>query len=336
MVACATLGAAIVVLVTLLAISAGSDGAVSVLIGSLGSERIAGLALIAALASLALGLCLIPVSRLWLLVVVPARLAAIAGTCLAGLAWMLTSSATVVPLVSAGCETGYVVEEESFLLLGSGTVYRTNGIFVNAVEQTGGDDGYHPFADGAYTVKADSDSLRVWYTFNFDYSGAPVVTDREPDFVLPKLTDRTLACGVSSGTREPSPTPSTAPVYSIDEAAAGIADMTALSLASAVGPVYDTAGSLLDPQRVETVSTACGDDGARIGIGLEFETADNAASLARILQAWDSAGYAPDRAMQEDIRYSTTLPIEKMSIRDSTTIDGLIRMQLTSQCSATK
>lgn len=37
--------------------------------------------------------------------------------------------------------------------------------------------------------------------------------------------------------------------------------------------------------------------------------------------------------MQEDIRHSETLPIEKMSIRDSTSIDGLIRMQITSQCS---
>lgn len=34
------------------------------------------------------------------------------------------------------------------------------------------------------------------------------------------------------------------------------------------------------------------------------------------------------------IRYSDALPVEKMSIRDSTTIDGLIHMQVTSQCSA--
>lgn len=336
LVAAAILAAAIAVLVALLAISTGSTGEVSVLIGTLGSDRLAGLAIATALTSLAFGLCLIPVSRRWLLLMIPARLAAIASVCLAGLAWLLTSSVTVVPLVSAGCETGYVVEEDSFLLAGWGTVYRTDGIFVTAVEQTGGDDGYHPFADGAYAVVDDGDALRVWYSFNSDYMAAPIATDGEPAFTLPKLTDRAFSCGVSAGTREPSPTPPPPPVYSTDEARAGVAEMMAASLAAAVGPVSDTTGNPIDPQKLETVTTACGDNGARIGVGVEFTTADNAASLARILRAWDAAGYSPDRAMQEDIRYSDTLPIEKMSIRDSTTIDGLIRMGITSQCSMTK
>lgn len=336
LVAGATLAAAIAVLATLLAISTGSDGRVSVLIGTLGSDRLAGLALIIAFASLALGLCLIPVPRPWLLLFVPARLVAIAAVCLSGFVWLLTSSATVVPLVSGGCETGYVVEEESFLLLGSGTVYRTDGIFVTAVERTGGDDGYHPFADGAYAVVADGDELLVWYTFNFDYTAAPVATDREPDFTLAKLIDQTFSCDVSAGTRKPSPTPSAPPIYSTDEIRAGLADMMAASLTAAVGPVYDTTGNPIDPQDLEAAPTACADNGARVGIAVEFETADNAASLTQILQAWDAAGYSPDRAMQEDIRYSDTLPIEKMSIRDSTTIDGFIRMQITSQCSVTE
>ncbi len=135
---------------------------------------------------------------LWL---VPARVLTIAVACFAGFVWCVTSSATVVPLVNAGCETGYVVVEESFMLAGWGTVYRTDGIFVTAVEKTLGDDGYHPFADGAYAVVDDGESLRVWHGIAFDYSAAPVSTDRDPDFVLAKLTDRTFSCGVSTGAR---------------------------------------------------------------------------------------------------------------------------------------
>lgn len=330
----ATFAAAVAVLVFLLAISTGSNGQVSVLIGTMGSSRIGTVAVVAALTSLAVGLCLIPVSRIWLLVMVPARLAAIAAACLAGFVWVLTSSATVVPLISAGCETGYVIEEDSFLLAGWGTVYRTDGIFATAVERTGGDDGYHPFADGAYAVAGDGDALPVWYSSSFDYLAAPTATDGEPAFTLPTRTDRAFSCGLSAGTREPSPTPPPRPVYTADEARAGVAEMVAASLAATAWSARNATGAIIDAQELELVTTACGEDGTRVGVGIEFTTDDNAASLARILQVWDAAGYSPDRAMQEDIRYSGTLPVEKTSIRDSTTIDGLIRMGISSRCSA--
>lgn len=76
----------------------------------------------------------------------------------------------------------------------------------------------------------------------------------------------------------------------------------------------------------------CGEVGARLAVDLAFSTGDNAASLVRILAAWDSAGYMPDRAMQEDFRYSTELPIERMRIRDSTTIDGMLHLKLETAC----
>lgn len=82
-------------------------------------------------------------------------------------------------------------------------------------------------------------------------------------------------------------------------------------------------------------ASPCGEVGARLSVDLAFSTGDNAASLVRILAAWDSAGYMPDRAMQEDIRYSTELPIERMSIRDSTSVDGMIHLTLESACAVT-
>ncbi len=183
-------------------------------------------------------------------------------------------------------------------------MYRTDGIFATAVERTGGDDGYHPFADGAYAVAGDGDALRVWYSSSFDYLAAPTATDGEPAFTLPTRTDRAFSCGLSAGTREPSPTPPPRPVYTADEARAGVAEMVAASLAATAGSARNATGAIIDAQELELVTTACGEDGTRVGVGIEFTTDDNAASLARILQVWDAAGYSPDRAMQEDIRYS--------------------------------
>lgn len=331
-VAGAVLGFAVAILVTLLFVSTASDGAAAVLVGTLDSNGLAGLSSIAGLAALSVGLCAIPVGRRALLLLVPARIAGIAGTALAGVVWLLTASATVVPLIADGCDTGYVVKEESFLLVGSGTVYRQDGLLVAAVARTSGDDGYHPFADGAYSVTASGASLDVWYSHDLDPFAAPVTTDRDPDLTLPILTGRTPACGLATGARTPIPATPTAPAYSANEARAALDSMVAASLDAAVGPVLDSAGQLLERRELAPVATACGEDGSRTGLAFTFKTADNAASLARILQIWDAEGYDADRAMQEDIRYSSSLPVERMSIRDSTTIDGLIHMQVTSRC----
>ena len=329
------LAASVAVIVTLLTIHTASNGEISVLIGTLGSDRLAGLALITALASLTVGIFLIPVRRPWLAILVPARLAGVAATCLAALAWMVTASATVVPLISAGCETGYVVEEESFLLSGRGTVYRTDGIFVTAVEQTTGDDGYHPFDDGAYAVEDGGDSLRVWYNVVSDDEGGPISTRGEPAFTLPKLRDRALACGFHVATRTTPPQPPTAPEYGIGELRGRVDEMIRESFAASVGSVRDGAGNALDSRGVMTGAETCADGGTRITAALDFTTTDNAVTLARILEAWDRAGYLADRAIQEDLRTSATLPVQQMSVRDSSTIDGLIHMQIASRCTVT-
>lgn len=331
LIAGAVLALALVVIVTLFVISAASDREVSVLIGTFGSVRMASLAVILALASLALGLCLVPVTRPWLVLLVPARLAAIVASSVAAFGWVITPSPTVVPLVSAGCETGYVVKETAFLHVASGTVYRTDGILVTAVGWVSGDDGYTPFDDGAYAVVDDGETLRVWYNVHFDRPGAPVLTDGAPDFTLPKLSDRTFACGISTHARTPQPQ-SPSPTAPMSDMQSSIREMVGVSLAATVGPVRDDKGDPIDPQAIAPVSSTCDAGGVRVEIALEFETADNASSLTRILSAWDAAGYARDRAMQEDIRYSESLPIERMAIRDSTSIDGLIHMKITSRC----
>ncbi|MBD3941897.1 hypothetical protein IF188_09345 [Microbacterium sp. NEAU-LLC] len=83
------------------------------------------------------------------------------------------------------------------------------------------------------------------------------------------------------------------------------------------------------------LTAACNEAGSRLTASLQLATGDNADSLTAILGAWDAAGYLPDRVMQEDIRDSTTLPIERTSIRDRTTIDGLPHLEVMGACSAT-
>jgi hypothetical protein len=97
-------------------------------------------------------------------------------------------------------------------------------------------------------------------------------------------------------------------------------------------PVLTQSGDPVAVDRIDVVSAPCGEVGARLSVDLSFTTGDNAASLERILAEWDRAGYLPDRAMNEDVRYSMTLPLARMSIRDTSTIDGLLHMRIDSAC----
>lgn len=223
------LAAAIALIFFLLRVHDSSDGAVSVLIGTFTSGRLVNLAALVGFCALGAGLCAVPVVRWWLLLVIPLRLAAIAAAVLAaGLAWM-TSSVSVVPLASAGCETGYVVVERSFLLGGSGTVYRVDGVYVTEVAHTIGDDGYHPFFDGAYTVQEKGDVLEVWYSVE-ENGGEPA-----------------SATGSHPQTR-PSPSPF-APIPRV-EVAADLADLVRASLGSDSGrdrPTHSHLSYAADP-----------------------------------------------------------------------------------------
>jgi hypothetical protein len=159
-------------------------------VGNLTSDRMAGLAVAFGLTLIATGLFLVR-GRGWLTVlVVLTRLVAIAAALLMWFLLWLTGGATITDLTSNGCSTGYVVEEESFMFGAWGTVYRDQGLILTAVETTSADDGYHPFADGAYVAKDEGSSLRVWYDFARALGDSHVVdTAVEPAFRLPALPD---------------------------------------------------------------------------------------------------------------------------------------------------
>lgn len=330
------LGAATALIAALQAVSGPSGGTTTVMIGALRSSELIMLATLVALVCLAVGLCAIPVRRVWLLLLVPARLAAVAvsgaGVLLAGL---LLTSATTVPLVSAGCDTGYVVREDAFLFATWGDVYRMDGILATKVARTSGDDGYQPFAEGAYAVTEEGGALRVWYDIVRDPYAGPVRTQGDPAFTLPVRADRVPGCGIAVPTRAPRATPAPVPTPpSAVEARMTLDERVAATVDAAVGPVRDATGEVFAPSSATPVTVPCDGGGERRAVALDLATADNAASLDRILAAWDTAGYARDRAMQEDIRYSDSLPVDLLSARDTTSVDGLLHLRITTRCTA--
>jgi hypothetical protein len=151
---------------------------------------------------------------------------------------------------------------------------------------------------------------------------------------LERLVERANAAVVNGPAVEPpSPRPSPPPTFTSTEVRAAIQKMAAVSQAAAVGPVTDATGVPVNLAEAVPVAAACQDSGSEVTVTLDFRSGENARSRERILAAWDAAGYAPDRTMQEDVRYSRTLPVASMSLRDSTTIDGLIHMDIVGQCS---
>ncbi|MET4705829.1 hypothetical protein [Frigoribacterium sp. UYMn621] len=149
---------------------------------------------------------------------------------------------------------------------------------------------------------------------------------------LDHLVERATAAIENGPAVEPTPSRQTPPQFTAQYVRSAIQEMAAVSQKAAVTPVTDAKGAVVNLAEIVPRSAACGDSGSQGSAQLDFRTGDNAESLARILAAWDSAGYAPDRAMQLDIRSSATLPVATMTIRDSTTIDGLIHLYLVGQC----
>jgi hypothetical protein len=78
----------------------------------------------------------------------------------------------------------------------------------------------------------------------------------------------------------------------------------------------------------------CGESGAQYSASLAIAVEENEHASERILAAWDEAGYSPDDAMQQHFRYSESLPVERMTLRDRTTIDGLIHLTFQSRCAS--
>lgn len=313
------------VAVAVMLVPARSDGVEQVILGSLPGDVLATRSVVASIVLLTVLVIAVPAPRWWLMLLVPLRVVGIAASVLGGVgAGLADDSAT--PIVADGCETGYVVNESAFLFAASGEVLRMDGVIGSRVARTTVDDGHKPFLSRSYLAVAEGDTLRVWQTVDSVFES--LTTSSEPAFVLPRLSYQT-GCGLAGG--EPRVAqPQTfddeeGPRQSVvGDSREQVSRMAALTVESAVGSAVDAAGA---PIRVPSASELPCD--GTTGIDLVFATDDNESSYAAILDAWSAAGYAADRAMQEDIRDDGTV---RLSARDRTTIDGMLHLQLGGAC----
>lgn len=322
------------------AVSSASAGAASVLIGPLDERSLLTLTPLLAFASLCVGLWGIEAPRGMLpLKVIGVVLAGCAGA-LAAFVSLITVDARVTPVLYAGCDTGYVVVERSFLMGSSGTVYRQDGAFIGTeVGRTSGDNGFQPFSMGGYAVTEEQGTLTVSYAVNRPVPSMGV-TGGGPSISLPVLDGRAPHCAPGAGSgptpapttpsAEPEPAPEPVTVTAIDR---DLREMIGASFAAASGTVVDASGAPLDASTLPISSAPCTDaPGTRREVQIGFRTGDNTRSLASILAVWDEAGYEKDRAMREDIRYSEDLPVSRVSLTDTSSIDGLLHLTSTSVC----
>ncbi|MFJ4038764.1 hypothetical protein ACIPVB_11840 [Microbacterium sp. NPDC090007] len=312
-------------------------GTREVLVGGWDAVALAVASVVAASVSILVLVLAVRAPGWWLALFVPLRLGATVAVLGALFAALLSAGGTVTPLVADGCRTGYVVAERAFLFSASVRVLRPDGLVAEEVASLATHDGHTPFRMGSYIAVDDDQVVEVWHTFDNDRER--LTADGEPDAVLPRIVDAADAtCGVPGG-REvgaaPVP-PANIPVPPSTETGEGpaqepardtraeVATMAATALNAAVGPITDAAGA---PVAVPSAGDLpC--DGST-GLALSLATADNAASYAAILAAFDAAGYASDRAIQEDLRSNGVV---LLSARDRSSIDGLLHFSLSAEC----
>ena len=325
------------VVVGQLGVSAATAGTATLLIGPLDERSLSTIAMLIAFLSLGTGLWSVDAPRWMLPLKIVGIVLAACAAALAALVITLVGDAKATPLLQGDCDTGYVVVEHRSLRGSSGTVYRQDGFIATSVARTSGDDAYEPFAMGGYAVTEADGTLSVSYAVNRPNSYANPAGTYASSFSVPVLEERTPQCGLEMhreppldpGPASPSaPAPATA--ASVDDE---MRELVGASFEAAAGTVLDASGAPLDVAALPLSSAPCTTaPGTRHEMQLDFRTDDNARSLDDILAVWDRAGYEQDRAMQEDIRYSEGRPVERMSIRDTSSVDGLLHLTVSSVC----
>jgi hypothetical protein len=151
------------------------------------------------------------------------------------------------------------------------------------------------------------------------------------------ITERALASARAEAAADvsapPEPTPTGPPPLALATVRDEMRRMLGITLAAVGDAPVDERGVVLSAGDVTLGASACGENGTVLSAAFAFRP-DEAAAGARVLDAWVSAGYSADRAIQEDIRYSVDRPVERMRLRDSTSIDGLVHVSVEGRCAA--
>lgn len=130
---------------------------------------------------------------------------------------------------------------------------------------------------------------------------------------------------------QPPLTPAATGVPTRDAAYTEMQRMITASLAAVRDQTNAFGGGPLTTDDVRISAESCNVEGTLLSADFTFFTEEPTAA-EDILTVWDSAGYQPNGALQTDIRYSSLLPVAKMVLDDTSTVNGHVRMQIVSQC----
>lgn len=157
------LAAATVAVIAVALVDSASRGDAQLLLGTLPSRHIVGVSTILAFVAISYMLCSVSAPSGWLGPVVIGRVLSIGGAVVAMFWGLLTTPWPVIPLLVDGCESGYVVEERSFLFLSSITVLEQDGLIATPVLETSADDGHQPFTAGDYGTRVEDGQIDGWF-----------------------------------------------------------------------------------------------------------------------------------------------------------------------------
>lgn len=155
--------AATIAVIGVAVVDSASGGDAQLLLGTLPSPHIIGASTILAFIAISYMLCTVSAPSRWLGPIVIGRLLSIGGTVVAVFWGFLTMPWLVTPLLVDGCESGYVVEERSFLFLSSIDVLEQDGLIATPVLHTSADDGHQPFAAGDYGTRVADGQIAGWF-----------------------------------------------------------------------------------------------------------------------------------------------------------------------------
>ncbi|WP_145985665.1 hypothetical protein [Microbacterium phyllosphaerae] len=158
--------AATIAVIGVAVVDSASGGDAQLLLGTLPSRHVVGVSTILAFIAISYMLCTVSAPSGWLAPVVIGRLLSIGGALVAVFWGFLTTPWPVTPLLVAGCESGYVVEERSFLFLSSIDVLERDGLIATPVLHTSADDGHQPFTAGDYGARAADGQIAGWFALD--------------------------------------------------------------------------------------------------------------------------------------------------------------------------
>ncbi len=153
-----------------------TSGSVDLLVGSIFGWQIRAYSVLVGWAAATVAVFTVRCRGWWLLLALPARLAA-TGVLFVGLLLLPFTSSQLTPVMVGGCPSGYLAAEPNGLSP-EGSIGVRDGIFFRTVQTYAGDDFGRPFSLGAYSAEQRGEVIDI------AYAGGSA----DPAFTLPAIS----------------------------------------------------------------------------------------------------------------------------------------------------